>query len=120
MIGLTQPCDGAKCPVCHCRHLLPVRVTEWLGRRQEVRECRHCGRRVVLSPAAEKNPADFAGLSPPTLTPLGGVPFLSTRCPCGSDNTKIVQTIQPKGDGTTVRWHKCGDCGQRFKSFQAA
>jgi DNA-directed RNA polymerase subunit RPC12/RpoP len=38
---------GLACPKCGCRHL-PVRYTRQRpGFIQRIRECRHCGRRVI-------------------------------------------------------------------------
>lgn len=43
-----SPPDGLACPACGCRHL-PVLFTRPHpgGKIRRVRECRHCGRRVI-------------------------------------------------------------------------
>jgi len=43
------------------------------------------------------------------------VRYMPTRCPsCGSEKTRIYSSRD-----RPVRYHKCNDCGQNFKSIEA-
>jgi len=71
---------------------------DWLGRR-DPRE-----RRPSRKPAPQQQPSDEE---------LPGVVEVPVRCPrCGSKDNIVTSTRPP------VRYRKCRDCGQNFKSTE--
>jgi uncharacterized Zn finger protein len=90
------------CPKCGCTDLELVSRHRLFGSEVEVKRCRHCGtlhRERVEAKAGET-----------------GVIFIPLACPhCGSERVRVYCT---KREGT--RYHRCQDCGGRFKSIRPA
>lgn len=99
--------SGPECPTCGCC------AGEDLGRsgvgdRQSVRRrCDHCG--AVWSYVDEA-----ATVEPDESSPADrGVVYHVMRCPnCASEDTVVTSTQRP------LRYHKCRECGQAFKSVE--
>lgn len=105
--------DGPACPSCGCRDSEKIerrpretkpgpKKTEesWFAKQTsqgDRRLCRYCGREFTAADAEEM------------------VPYGTTTCPaCKSTNVEVIRTAKP------IRYHKCRDCGNHFKSYQGA
>lgn len=132
-----QRVDGPECPRCGCPDstILLGASPRWIsavdpktgapwGQNSPTqrRRCRACGELFYAPPASA--PADEpAASTPPAVSagngPPSGVRYYVLRCPkCRSDQVKVTKTMHPH-DAPTVRYHKCGECGHRFKSVES-
>ncbi len=48
LAALNRPATGLECPECGCRDLRPCRSRAGDGEVIRRRECRHCGRRIIV------------------------------------------------------------------------
>ncbi len=112
---------GPECPRCGCRDGTDVSEIQWMGHVRAVRLCRHCGRQYGYNvETVTTSDAVQIETRPVMLDSDGAVPYLTTRCPCGSGRTRVTRTLPPQPLGTVVRWHKCQECGKNFKSMQCS
>lgn len=104
---MLERCNDPPCPKCGCNQSELVSSSAGLrGGKHERRECGHCGKRFGVNIPAPAGDALAAELG-------GGVVYRPVRCPgCASDN-QVVTSTQGR-----LRYHRCRDCGQRFKSVE--
>ena len=98
--------NGPECDNCGCTESEVVQRFKRWGKPYLLRQCGACGVEFQ-APDAESN-----GQAKPTDDDRG-ITYLVNRCPkCGSSTIPVTSTRRP------IRWHKCGDCGQTFKSVE--
>lgn len=101
--------EGPECPGCGCPDSEVQKRWTWFEHLYERRRCAHCGREFTVS----------AGAAPPaasTASPQNGgmINFHVIRCPkCRGERTRVYSVHKP------VRYHRCADCGESFKSIEA-
>lgn len=135
------PMSDPVCPSCGCNEALPVgrpnvkRAIRHLGgQSQEVESttltytCGHCGRLWTHStPWHEPMPLDDpAGPGSATTTavqdpevPAGCVIYHPLRCPACRSTKHSTSRPRDGNRSGRLRYHKCKDCGHKFRSFEA-
>lgn len=101
---MLERCTDPACPRCGCNQSRVVSTAPGLfGGKSEQRACGACGK-LFNCLAAEPESADES---------LAGVVFRKLRCPqCHGSNCLVTSSRAP------IRYHRCGDCGARFKSVE--
>ncbi len=107
-----------ECRECGCPEVNVLKrpaENEWFP--SGLAQCAECGARFSFSPAenVEKEPAAKTVDAQRYYGQDGGiaVAFRPVRCPsCRSKNVPVQHTTG------RVRYHKCGDCGESFKSVE--
>ncbi len=115
--------DGPECPQCGCQEsrLLASRQSAWvctdprygdLSATFETRRCTGCGARFRAKSEIENCQLTIENSEHDSEQ---AVIYRPVRCPaCKSKQTKISTTRD------RIRYHKCRDCGQTFKSVEEA
>jgi transposase-like protein len=105
-----QRITGPECPRCGCADSQRIQAFERWGRAHERRRCEHCHH--IFNAAIQEEQ-----LEAPPGNDQAAVVYdpVKVRCPkCGTANPPV--TSKPRAG---VRWHKCGVCGETFKSAEA-
>jgi phage FluMu protein Com len=90
-----------ECPACGCNATTLIGAGEKHGRPWAKFRCDFCACQFGF------------GRNPDKPRLVNGVTYRKLRCPsCDSKNTTTTSTRQP------VRFHKCNNCGQNFKSVE--
>lgn len=104
--------EGPECRNCGCMDCeAHGRAAKWGDTWQRWR-CNNCGE--VFSAAPKKPPEPLFA----SLAQLDAVIFSLVKCRrCKSTRTKITRTLKAD-DQPRVRYHKCLECGNNFKSVE--
>jgi transposase-like protein len=95
--------DLLDCGKCGCNATEMIAAGMRFGKPWVRYRCDHCGHEFTLG----NNPAR-EGI-------VNGVVFHVVRCPgCKSKNTEVTRKANER-----IRYHKCRDCGQSFKSVES-
>lgn len=118
--------NGPECRFCGCNDTEVIErppagelgVDRWFGGFGKAR-CNFCQR--VFNIKEQPAPPESAAPEPPAADDLpGSVPYLTTRCPaCNSPNVRKTSSPKaPDGSRYKIRYHRCVECGHRFRSHQ--
>jgi transposase-like protein len=95
---------GPECPKCGCNGVTLESAGDTRGKPWAKFRCTHCDQVFSIG---------FSAVTKDTV--VNGVVYHRVKCPtCQSKNTEITRTASEK-----IRYHKCRDCGQNFKSVEA-
>ena len=106
--------DTDGCPRCGCPEAESLGEFGWWGRPQVRCRCTNCGCQYQIAesiPTPRAQPAEKPAERPQRNG--DAVIYHVLRCPkCNSPKVRVYRTMLP------VRYHKCHECGHRFKSVE--
>jgi transcriptional regulator NrdR family protein len=124
--------NDPECPRCGCTDTTMVEERMRFGARVERRECSHCGNHftptgLTAKPVAERvgdeqaeDELDGAEAGRGARSVAYSAQPARCLCPQCRSRNPAVKSTQRGDDGRTVRHHRCGNCGHRFKSIEDA
>lgn len=97
--------NGPDCPGCGCNATTLIGAGERFGRPWARYKCQFCQKQFTN------------GANPATPEIVNGVTYETTRCKCPK-----CEAVNPPVTSTRgrIRYHKCENCGQLFKSVANA
>lgn len=106
--------EGPECYKCGCRDCRSIGSGAFFGKAFKRYVCNHCQHQFKYDEDSDTQKPSLQVIPPMR---KNGVPCVRYRrgakCPkCSSWKTRTTDTVLP------YRYHRCNDCGKRFKSVQ--